>query len=225
MTDEPGTPIRAVVFDMDGVLLDSEPLHQIVVNDLLAEHGVQLTEELYSHYLGTTLEYTWEDLIRRFSLPGDIAWWASRYSDAIIESYRQHSVPSPGAVELVEGLRARGIPLAVASSSRAGWVEVALNTLGVRAAFDVVVTGDMVTRSKPDPEIYLLAARRLEVDPRYCLAIEDAPKGVKSARSAGMTVVGVRTEYTAHLTLDGAAVVLDDLTRFDYRLLDGVVNV
>lgn len=209
---------------MDGVLLDSEPLHRLVVNDLLAEHGVELTEELYSHYLGTTLEYTWEDLIHRFNLPGDIPFWAARYSDAIVESYRRNSVPSPGAVELVQELRARGLRLAVASSSRTGWVEVALEKLGVRGYFDQVVTGDMVTRSKPDPQIYLLAAERLGVDPRDCLAIEDAPKGVESAHAAGMTVIGVKTEYTAHLALPGAAVVLDDLTGFDYRLLGGAMS-
>src|SRR5690348_15775963 len=92
-------PVLAVTFDMDGVLLDSEPLHRIVVNDLLAEHGVEVSSELYEHYLGTTLEYTWSDLIKRFELPGDIPSWSARYSDAIMESYRRHSVPSPGAIE------------------------------------------------------------------------------------------------------------------------------
>ncbi|MBI2761069.1 MAG: HAD family phosphatase [Chloroflexi bacterium] len=210
----------AVVFDMDGVLLDSEPLHHIVVNDLLAEDGVSLDSEQYKAYLGTTLECTWQDIIHRYSLPRDIGHYVGRYDDAIIESYRRHSVPAPGAVALVAGLRARGLKLAVASSSRTAWVEMALEALGVRHQFDAVVTGDMVTQSKPDPEIYLLAAERLGVDPARCLAIEDAPKGVISARTAGMTVVGVRTEYTAHLTLEGADTVLDDLTQFDYDMLD-----
>ena len=201
---------------MDGVLLDSEPLHHEVVNELLAEHGVAVDADHYKTYLGTTLEYTWEDLIRRFSLPHGLEHYRVRYGDAILESYRQHSVPAPGAVELVSGLRDRGLKLAVASSSRTEWVEAALAALGVREAFDVVVTGDMVTHSKPDPEIYLLAAERLGVDPARCVAVEDAPKGVASARAAGMMVVGVRTAYTAHLPLDGAHVVLDDLTQFDY---------
>jgi HAD superfamily hydrolase (TIGR01509 family) len=213
--------IAAVVFDMDGVLLDSEPLHHVVVNDLLAAHGVRLDADQYRAYLGTTLEYTWEDLIRRYDLPGTIDDYRARYSDAILASYRRHSVPAPGAPALVAGLRERGLKLAVASSSRTVWVETALAALGLDGAFDVVVTGDMVTRSKPDPEIYLLAAARLGEAPARCLAIEDAPWGVAAARAAGMTVVAVRTAYTAQLPLEGADVVLDDLTQFDYRIVTG----
>jgi HAD superfamily hydrolase (TIGR01509 family) len=211
--------VLAVVFDMDGVLLDSEPLHHVVVNDLLAEHGVAIDVEQYRGYLGTTLEYTWEDLIHRFNLPSSLDHYRTRYDEAILESYRHHSVPAPGALALVDGLRRRGLRLAVASSSRTLWVETALEKLGLGQAFEAVVTGDMVTRSKPDPQIYLLAAERLRVDPARCLAIEDAPKGVASARAAGMTVVGVKTEYTAHLTLDGADVVLESLTEFDYGMI------
>ncbi len=212
--------IEAVVFDMDGVLLDSEPLHHVVVNELLAAHGARIDAEAYRAYLGTTLEYTWADLITRLNLPGTLDEYRRGYDEAILESYRRHSVPAPGAAALVGGLRERGIRLAVASSSRTLWVETALRQLGLRDAFTVVVTGDMVTRSKPDPEIYALAAARLGVAPAHCLAIEDAPKGVQSARAAGMTVVGVRTEYTAHLALEGARVVLDSLTEFDYAWLD-----
>jgi HAD superfamily hydrolase (TIGR01509 family) len=205
---------------MDGVLLDSEPLHHIVVNDLLAEYGVSIGAEIYHSYLGTTLEYTWEDLIRRFDLPETVDYYRVKYDDAILESYRRHSVPAPGVPELVAGLQARSLKLAVASSSRTIWVETALEKLGLRRAFDAVVTGDMVTRSKPDPQIYLLAAERLGVDPARCLAIEDAPKGVQSASAAGMTVVGVKTAYTAHITLEGADVVLDSLTEFDYGMVE-----
>ena len=210
----------AVVFDMDGVLLDSEPLHFGVVNDLLALNGVTIDTEAYKAYLGTTLEYTWEDLIRRHHLPHDLAFYRDRYSAAILESYRLHSVPAPGAVALVEALSRRGLKLAVASSSRTDWVESCLTALGLRLYFQTVVTGDMVRRSKPDPEIYSLAAAKLDVEPRRCLALEDAPKGVLSAAAAGMTVLGVKTEYTAHLTLEGAAAVLDALTEFDYGIFD-----
>jgi HAD superfamily hydrolase (TIGR01509 family) len=213
--------VQAVVFDMDGVLLDSEPLHQRVVNELLAPHGAYVDDALYRHYLGTTLDDTWADLIQRFGLPGTVADYRGRYDAAILEAYRRHAVPAPGAVELVQGLRARGVKLAVASSSRTAWVETALVRLGLASAFDAIVTGDMVTRGKPDPEIYLLAAQRLGLAPQRCLAIEDAPAGVAAARAAGMTVVAVRTPYTADLAFDGAAQVLDALTAFDYGWIDG----
>jgi len=211
--------IEAVVFDMDGVLLDSEPLHHIVLNEVLAAEGKTLSFDEYRPYIGTTLEFTWSDIIHRFRLDGAIDRYILRYDEGILESYRRHSVIAPGVRRLLDLLAQRGLRRAVASSSRTSWVEAALETLGIRDDFELLVTGDMVTHSKPDPEIYLLAAERLGIDPHRCLAIEDAPKGVVSARAAGMTVVGVRTEYTAHLSLDGAAVVLDSLEQFTSALL------
>jgi HAD superfamily hydrolase (TIGR01509 family) len=216
----PRRRLLAVVFDMDGVLLDSEPLHHLVVNELLAEHGVRVDDALYRRYLGTTLEDTWADLIHRFGLPGTVADYRDRYDAAILEAYRRHAVPAPGALDLVQGLRARGVKLAVASSSRTAWVETALARLGLAAAFAAVVTGDMVTRGKPAPEIYLLAAQRLGVAPERCLAIEDARAGVAAARAAGMTVVAVRTPYTDGLPFAGAERVLDALTEFEYGWIE-----
>jgi HAD superfamily hydrolase (TIGR01509 family) len=211
--------IEAVVFDMDGVLLDSEPLHHIVLNEVLAAEGKTLSFDEYRPYIGTTLEFTWSDIIHRFRLDGAIDRYILRYDEGILESYRRHSVIAPGVRRLLDLLAQRGLRRAVASSSRTSWVEAALETLGIRDDFELLVTGDMVTHSKPDPEIYLLAVARLGLDPHRCLAIEDSPKGVASARAAGMTVVGVRTEYTTHLSLDGAAVVLDSLEQFTPDLL------
>jgi HAD superfamily hydrolase (TIGR01509 family) len=210
---------EAVVFDMDGVLLDSEPLHHTVLNEVLAAEGQSLSFEQYRPYIGTTLEYTWGDIVQRLALRGSVAEYIAQYDAGILDSYRRHSVIAPGAKRLLALLADRGLRLAVASSSRTSWVEAALETLGIRRCFELLVTGDMVQRSKPHPEIYVLAAQRLGVPPDRCLAVEDSPKGVQSARAAGMTVVGVRTEYTAHLPLDGAAIVLDSLEHFPPELL------
>jgi beta-phosphoglucomutase len=209
----------AVVFDMDGVLLDSEPLHHVVLNEVLATEARQLSFDEYRPYIGTTLEYTWSDLIRRFDLKGPVDQYILRYDEGILESYRRHSVIAPGVQRLLDLLAERGLRRAVASSSRTSWVEAALETLGIRAEFELVVTGDMVTHSKPHPEIYLLAAERLGLDPRRCLAVEDSPAGAASASTAGMTVVGVRTEYTEGAQLAGALVVLDSLEEFPVGVL------
>jgi HAD superfamily hydrolase (TIGR01509 family) len=211
--------MNAVVFDMDGVLLDSEPLHHVVLNEVLAAEGRHLSFDDYRPYIGTTLEYTWSDLIRRFHLTGPVEQYILRYDQGILESYHRHSVIAPGVRRLLDLLIERGIRRAVASSSRTSWVEAALETLGIRGDFELIVSGDMITRSKPDPEIYLLAAERLQLDPADCLAVEDSPKGAAAAATAGMTVVGVRTAYTAHLSLDGATVVLDTLEQFTPDLL------
>lgn len=210
---------EAVVFDMDGVLLDSEPLHHIVLNEVLATEGKHLTFDEYRRYIGTTLEYTWSDVIRRFDLQGPIDHYILQYDEGILESYQLHSVIAPGVRRLLDVITERGLRRAVASSSRTSWVEAALETLGIRDDFELIVTGDMVTHSKPHPEIYQLAAERLKLDPLRCLAVEDSPAGAASATAAGMTVVGVRTEYTRGASLSGAKVVLDTLEEFPVELL------
>ncbi len=213
-----GATLAAVIFDMDGVLLDSEPLHHAVMNRVLAPEQVVVSEDAYREYIGTTDEDTWRDLVACHRLPHPQAHYQAAYDTAIQEAYAAHSVANPGVRELLAGLARRGLRLAVASSSRTAWVQSALARLGIREAFSEVVTGDMVRRGKPDPEIYLLAAARLGLAPAQCLAVEDAPKGVRAAHDAGMRVIGLRTPYTAHLALPGAALVLDSLANLEAAL-------
>src|SRR5205085_8588610 len=123
----------------------------------------------------------------------------------------QPLAPQPGVRALIEACVARGIDIAVASSSKRSWVATTLRSLGIADFFRVVVTGDDVVHGKPDPEIYQRTAAQLGVRPERCLAIEDAPNGVASACRAGMIVLGVRTPYTAHLQLEGAFRTVDSL--------------
>jgi HAD superfamily hydrolase (TIGR01509 family) len=194
---------------MDGVLVDGEPLHFQAVNELLVQDGRSLSLDDYRPYMGT--KSGWTELIRDFGLERSEEYYAPRYMDLILAQYREKSVPLPGAVELVAALRRTGVRVALASSSIAPWVEACLERLGLASQFDPVVTGSDVSEGKPSPEIYLLAARRLAVEPRVCLAIEDAPAGVTSAKAAGMTCWAVRTPYTEGLDLPGADRVFESL--------------
>jgi HAD superfamily hydrolase (TIGR01509 family) len=215
-----GRAIEAVVFDMDGVLLDSEPLHHQVVNALLAEEGAELALDEYLNYVGTTLEDTWADVIARFGLRRTFEYYRDRYDEEILKVYQTQAELLPGAAWLIGELEGRGKRLAVASSSRTAWVETCLASVRLRERFEVVVTGDMVAHGKPDPEIYLLAAERLGVSAGGCLAIEDAPKGVESAARAGMLVIAVETPYTAHLETPGAAARISGLDRFELSWIE-----
>ncbi|MGI8926199.1 MAG: HAD family hydrolase [Tepidiformaceae bacterium] len=210
----------AVIFDMDGVLVDGEPLHFQAVNRLLGEEGRSLELERYKGYMGT--KAGWRELIGDLGLRHPEEHYSARYRDLIIEEYRACRTPLPGAVELVVGLRAAGVPLALASSSIRPWVDTCLESIGLAGAFEVLVAGEDVQHGKPDPEIYLLAAARLGVDPARCLAFEDAPAGVASASAAGMTCWAVRTEYTSGLPLPGAVRVLESLTEVDLADILGV---
>lgn len=214
------TGASAVIFDMDGVLLDSEPLHYEAVRVLLAEHGVEFPLEDYFRYLGTTLTSTWDDLCERYPISMPFEQFEARYNSDVLDQYLAGAPLIRGARELVAQLRDAGVPIAVASSSHRIWVDAALSGAGLREYFEQTTAGDEVSMGKPSPEIYLKAAEKLGLDPSECIAIEDAPAGVESARAAGMKVVLVRSELTNELDLASDWQV-DDLTEFKLTWLSG----
>ena len=206
----------AVIFDMDGVLLDSEPLHHAVLNGVLTEtDGYFVPDAEYADFIGTSTERMFAILIQRHGLRLSISEYIERYDAAVLHALRQPQAPLPGVVALLDGLAAMGLPLAVASSSKRSWVDTTVRSLGLSEYFAVMLSGDDVSHGKPDPAIYALSAARLAVPAAHCLAIEDAPHGVASARAAGMTVLGVRTAYTEHLVLEGVWRTVDSLEEVD----------
>ena len=211
--------VEAVIFDMDGVLVDGEPLHFEVVRRLLAEESVEFGEDDYRRYLGTTLESTWSDLRERYGLSRSYEWYAEAYDREVVRSYREEAELLPGAEALLGRLAEAAVPLALASSSNREWVDAALDSLGLRRFFAQTVAGDEVSHGKPDPEIYLCAAERLDASPDACLAVEDAPAGIAAARAAGMAVVAVRTPMTDGLPLSDATWAIDSLHDFDLAWL------
>ncbi len=210
----------AVIFDMDGVLLDSEPVHYVVLRGVLAAWGLPWSAEDHARTLGMTLVDTWDALCSHHALAAPRGDFEARYGGEIAARYRAGIAPIPGARDLVGRLADAGVPIAVASSSPRSWVEAGLGGAGLREYFGHSVAGDEVTAGKPDPEIYLRAARGLGVDPAACIAIEDAPAGVTSARAAGMRVVLLRGEPggDALATPDW---LIDDLAQFDLSWLRG----
>ena len=212
--------LRAVVWDMDGVLVDSEPIHLEALNAVLKGKGEALTEEEFLKYIGTTVETTWNDLNTRFpNLGFDMEEYKRRYELEIIPRLRQPLQKQPGVDRVLGWMRDRGLRLALASSSRRSWVDATLEGLGLTEVVPVVVSGEEPVLGKPAPDIFLLAARRLGLRPDECLAIEDSPAGVASADAAGMRVVAVRTPYTQGLPLPGADVILESLEDFPEDLL------
>ena len=214
------TGASAVIFDMDGVLLDSEPLHYEAVRVILAEQGVDFPLEDYFRYLGTTLTSTWDDLCERYPISMPFDQFEARYNSDVLADYLAGAPLIRGARELVAQLRDAGVPIAVASSSHRIWVDAALSGAGLSEYFDQTTAGDEVSMGKPAPEIYLKAAEKLGFDPANCIAVEDAPAGVESASSAGMKVVLVRSELTNDLDLASDWQV-DDLTEFKLTWLSG----
>jgi HAD superfamily hydrolase (TIGR01509 family) len=213
------TTYRAVVFDMDGVLADSEPTYAEAMDDVLASLGKTVTPELHARIMGTGVEDTWAILIRELDLPGKMEDYIPAYDRKLVERLEKLRDPLPGVVPLIRTLRESRIPIAVASSSWMGWMEALLGGIGLRDAFDALASATEVAHPKPAPDLYLLAASKLGVPPEACVAIEDTPTGLRAAGSAGMYAVQVRASSTAFAPLDLADAVIDTLEDFDLSLL------
>jgi HAD superfamily hydrolase (TIGR01509 family) len=205
---------------MDGVLVDSEPLHHRALNRALARHGRTLSFADFATYIGTTTHHTWADLVVRLDLPGPPEAHIAAYDAALLADLRAGRLePSPGLRDLLEALDRRDLPVAVASSSPRPWVTATLAALGLAGRFPVIVSGEEVPRGKPDPAIYLLAAARLRLPPERCLAVEDAPHGVAAARAAGLPVLALRTPYIDPAALAAADRLVDSLRDFPLEWL------
>lgn len=182
--------LAAVTFDMDGLLVDSEPLwfeaESAVMARLGADWGTGDQHALVGGSLGSTVEY----LIAKAARPADPAVVGRWLIETMVDLVRTRPLTVlPGTAELVAEVQAAGLPHALVTSSVPAVVDAVLGRLAVR--FDVIISAADVTHAKPDPEGYLLAAAKLGVDPRRCVALEDSPNGVAAAEAAGFLVVAV----------------------------------
>ena len=210
---------QAVIFDMDGVITDSEPLYSEAVNVVLAPEGLTLSDDDHRAIMGSSIRYTWRYVIDRFGLAGDVEDWTPAYDVAVAEVLGANAVAADGLEWLLGGIQERGLRIGLATSSRTNWTHAILKRLGVTDAFEAIATSDMVDAAKPAPDLYLLAAGKLAVSPERCLALEDTPRGIASAKAAGMTAIAVRTESTAGMDISAADYAIDRLTDFDFSWL------
>ena len=183
---------QAVLFDMDGLLVDSEPLWFGVETDVMIRLGGTWTEADQQELLGSSLPNAVRYFLERASAPADPAQIAEWMVDGIVAKVSERGVTiMPGAAELVAEVEAAGLPYALVTSSQRRFVDAVLARTGLR--FPVVVCANDVTHGKPDPESYLLAAGRLGAEPGRCLVLEDSITGVTAAEAAGCQVVAVPT--------------------------------
>lgn len=211
---------RAIIFDMDGVLILSGPAHFEAWRAAAAGDGIDLSYELFAETFGRTnpdvIRMIWTDHARR---PVS-AEKAAAIADAKERAYRdlvRHQVPlAPGIHRLLDELAAEGFVLGIGSSAPRENVDLLLDASGLRPRFASIVDGSMVARGKPAPDVFLQAAALAGVDPARCAVVEDAPPGIEAARAAGMLAVGVATTHPAEdLRAVGAHLVepaLADLT-------------
>jgi HAD superfamily hydrolase (TIGR01509 family) len=184
--------IQAVIFDMDGVLFDTERLGIVQQLQACREVGYPVTEELIMRTMGSSMLAGREILLSALGQDFPYEKMIDRWTELMYEDMAVHGIPQkPGICELLSVLKERGIKTAVATSNNRSIVENYMKMAGLTSSFDEVVCGDSIKNSKPAPDIYLTAAQRLRTEPSKCMGVEDSVNGVRSVRAAGMVCVMV----------------------------------
>ena len=206
---------KAFIFDMDGVIIDSEPIHARAKMVILREYGITLSAQEIGldKYVGRSSKSFWGDMKARFPDVFTEEWQVmagkkhEKYMDILNNDATIKAIP--GLPELLQRLKAKGYKIGLGSSSIRPMVNNVLTRFGIIEYFDALTTGDEVEHAKPAPDVYLLAASRLGVAPENCTVVEDAAAGIAAAKAAGMRCIAVRNPNSGTQDFSQADVVID----------------
>ncbi len=209
--------IKAFIFDMDGVIIDSEPLHFQTDKMVMRDLGHDIADDELTGFVGVTNPDMWAELIKRYKLDSTVEELLERQSKYKTELFGQDELQAiSGIAELIDDLKSRGIYVGLASSSSREFIEMVLKGLHIYHNFDVVISGEEVANSKPAPDIFLKAAEALKVAPADCLVLEDSGNGVKAAKAAGMKCIAFKNPNSGNQDLALADITVDTLEELNY---------
>ena len=202
--------LEAVIFDMDGVLIDSEPIHYAIERILFAELGILVSDELHKTYLGTAGDFMYQDIKTKFNLPqslNDLLEFDEQFRCSYFRDL-DGLVLNEGVGTLLREIKAAGLKMAVATSSSPEMAMILLERCGISSFFNAIVTTKEAGKSKPAPDVYRLAAQKIGVSSDNCLVFEDSPNGLLAAKNAEMVCVAVLTHSVdpSELTLADAQI-------------------
>jgi HAD superfamily hydrolase (TIGR01509 family) len=209
--------MKAIIFDMDGVIIDSEPIHFEVDMKTIRKLGCDnITTEELDKYVGSTNEFMYSDIKRKYniskSLHEIISYKVELTKKKIIESDLE---PINGIRELLTTLRNKNIPTAIASSSPREFIEVVVSKFKLEEYFKYIVSGEEVVNGKPSPDIYIEVAKKLGICPTNCVVIEDSKNGVLAAKAAGMKCVGFQNINSGNQDLSKADIIVQSITEIN----------
>ncbi|ANY75933.1 phosphatase [Paenibacillus ihbetae] len=201
--------IQAFIFDMDGVIIDSEPLHFEVDIQVMKDFGASITQEQLEKYVGMTNPEMWKLIREEYHLQRTVSEIIDyQLSNKIKILTAREMEPIDGIRELLADLKASGIPVGIASSSPPVFIKAVLDKFGLLDAFNCIVSGEEVERGKPAPDVYLKAAELLGVEPASCMVLEDARHGIAAAKAAGMQCIGYVNPNSGNQDLSAADYVV-----------------
>ena len=203
--------IKAIIFDMDGLMIDSEPFHLKAYNKVLKEFGQFLTDENNQKYVGTSDANVCKDLIKKYGLPISQHELKQRKNNEYKLLFRKNILPQEGLIELINNLHKNNYKIAIASGSHIDEIDIVLTKLKIKEYFDEIVSSDEVENGKPAPDVFLYVASRLNINPNKCLVLEDSHNGEVAAKNAGMKCYIIPSRETKNEVFNLADRILNSL--------------
>lgn len=215
-----GIILKAFIYDMDGVIADTEPVHMQAEQHVMKKMGVELELAYFQRYQGMTDVMIFEDLRKQFCIKPSAEKLAKAKAYLFNKILHEtHVTPIAGSRELIratnEMRQSHGLKTAIASSSSDDFIAFVVDDLGIRDHFDLLMSGTNLPESKPNPAIYLQTAAYLRVDPRDCVVVEDAANGARAAKAAGMTCIGFNSPHSPNQDLSICDMLVDRLEEID----------
>jgi HAD superfamily hydrolase (TIGR01509 family) len=207
----PTPPLHAVVFDLDGLMLNTEDLYDLVGERILARRGQQFTAELKRAMMGRPSQVALQIMIDRHQLQDTVDQLEQESDVLFAEILATDLAPLAGLESLLDALEAAALPKAIATSSRRSFTQTVLSRFDLEPRFAFLLTSEDVVQGKPHPEIYLKAASRLRVPPQQMLVLEDSENGCRAAVAAGAYTVAVPSSHSHHHDFSGVALAADSL--------------
>jgi beta-phosphoglucomutase family hydrolase len=210
---------KAVIFDMDGVIAETEQAHIGAEKQTMLKYGIEISEDELHEYTGATARVMFTSLIKKYRLDTTFDRIFKEKEEILFKLLEEDVQPTKGVIDLLRKLKKMEIKLAVASSSHKRMIEYVLKKLKIIDFFDSIVGAEDIDRSKPDPEIFLISAKRLNVKPEECTVVEDSKLGVEAAKKAGMKCLGYVNPSSGKQDLSKADFVADDFCKLDIQKL------
>lgn len=214
--------IKAVIFDMDGVIIDSEPLYYQIQNELFNKLGFTVSRSEYDKFIGAGMQLMWKNLCSKHNLLFSVEQLINMNNTIIYNTFKKSNSlkATEGFISFLTSIKKHGVKTAVASSTSKRIIKIILSKLAILQEFDVVISSEEVLQGKPEPDIFMETASRLIIDPVNCIVIEDSTNGVNAAKKAGMKCIGFSNINSGNQDLSAADIIVNSFFDIDLNKLD-----